>query len=126
MSKTIIINENIFKKASSLLKESVLLDELPSDIEDALRKNNTSLGVNPAFPEEYDDTFDSKIVAKRFKEVKEKLLKIGEIEEADDISNALSKLIKRCQELEAPIKENLEKIAYNYVVSLFDLPEDTI
>lgn len=126
MSKTIIINENILKKASSLLKENVLIDELPSDIKDALKKNNTSLGVNPAFPEEYGDTFDSKIIAKRFNEVKEKLIKIGEIEEADDISTALSKLIKKCQELEAPIKENLEKIAYNYIISLFDLPEDTI
>lgn len=122
--KTIIINEKLFN--SSLLKESVLLDSLPEDIKTALKKNETSLGLNPAFPEEYGENFDSKITAKRFNEVKEKLVKIGQIEDCDDITNAIPFLLKKCQELEKPIKENLEKIAYNYIVSLFNLPEDTI
>lgn len=111
---------------SPLLKEGILLNELPDDIKNTLKKNETSLGINPAFPEEYGETFDSKLTTKRFAEVKEKLIKIGQIEEVDDISTALSKLIKKCQELEAPIKEKLEKIAYNYIISLFNLPEDTI
>ena len=124
MSKTIIINEK--QLSSTLLKESVLLNSLPEDIKNALKKNETSLGLNPVFPEEYGEQFDSKITVKRFKEVKDKLIKIGVIEECDDLQNAIPQLLNKCQKLESPIKENLEKIAYNYIVSLFNLPEDTI
>ena len=124
MSKTIIINEK--QLSSTLLKESVLLNSLPEDIKNALKKNETSLGLNPVFPEEYGEQFDSKITVKRFKEIKDKLIKIGVIEECDDLQNAIPQLLNKCQKLESPIKENLEKIAYNYIVSLFNLPEDTI
>ena len=124
MGKTIIINEKQAK--SMLLKESILLDTLPNDIKTTLKKNETSLGLNPVFPEEYGESFDSKITAKRFEETKEKLIKIGVIEECDDLANAIPHLINRCQKLEEPIKQNLEKIAYNYIVSLFNLPEDTV
>lgn len=124
MGKTIIISEKQAK--SMLLKESVLLDRLPNDIKRTLKKNETSLGLNPVFPEEYGESFDSKITAKRFEETKEKLIKIGVIEECDDLVNAIPHLINRCQKLEGPIKQNLEKIAYNYIISLFNLPEDTV
>jgi hypothetical protein len=124
MSKTIIINKT--QVNSMLLKESILINNLPDDIKTALKKNETSLGLNPAFPEEYNDTFDSKITLKRFKEVRDKIIKVGEIKECDDISNAIPFLINQCQKIEEPIKNNLEKIAYNYIVSLFNIPEDTV
>lgn len=124
MSKTIIINEKMLR--SELLKESVLLNSLPDDIKTALKKNETSLGLNPVFPEEYGESFVSKIAAKRFKDVREKILKIGEIQECDDIVNAIPQLINKCQKIEEPIKNNLEKIAYNYIIELFNIPEDTV
>lgn len=124
MGKTIIINERMLK--SSLLKESILYNELPDDIRAALKDNKTSLGVNPAFPDEYDESFDTKLTLSRFNETKKRLEKIGEIEECDDIENAMTNLIEKCKKLEEPIKENLEKIAYNFIVKLFNIPEEGI
>ena len=124
MSKTIIISEGILN--SPLIKEGILLNELPDDIRNELKNNKTSLGINPALPEEYGDTFDTKLTLKRFEETKKKLEKIGEIEGCDNIENALPMLIERCKKLEAPIKENLEKIAYNFIIDLFNIPEDTV
>ena len=124
MSKTIIINEDILH--SQVLKESILLDSLPNDIKTTLEKNKTSLGLNPVFPEEYGDTFDTKLTIKRFEETKKMLEKIGEIEDCDEIGNAIPKLIEKCRRLEEPIKSNLEKIAYNFVIKLFQLPENNI
>ena len=124
MGKTIIINERMLK--SSLLKESILYNELPDDIRAALKDNKTSLGANPAFPDEYDESFDTKLTLSRFNETKKRLEKIGEIEECDDIENAMTNLIEKCKKLEEPIKENLEKIAYNFIVKLFNIPEEGI
>lgn len=124
MGKTIIINERMLK--SSLLKESILYNELPDDIRAALKDNKTSLGANPAFPDEYDESFDTKLTLSRFNETKKRLEKIGEIEECDDIENAMTNLIEKCKKLEEPIKENLEKIAYNFIVNLFNIPEEGV
>ena len=124
MSKTIIINEKMLN--SPLLKEGILLNTLPDDIKDDLKKNETSLGANPAFPDEYGDSFDTKLTLKRFEETKKTLEKIGEIEDCDDITNALPSLIEKCKRLEKPIKNNLEKIAYNFIVTLFNIPDGSV
>lgn len=124
MSKTIIINEKMLN--SPLLKEGILLNTLPDDIKDDLKKNETSLGASPAFPDEYGDSFDTKLTLKRFEEAKKTLEKIGEIEDCDDIANALPSLIEKCKRLEEPIKNNLEKIAYNFIVTLFNIPEGSV
>ena len=124
MGKTIIINERISN--SPLLKEGILFHELPEDIRTALKDNKTSLGASSAFPDEYGDSFDTKLTLSRFKETKKRLEVIGEIEECDDIENAMTILIEKCKKLEAPIKENLEKIAYNFIVNLFNIPEEGV
>lgn len=124
MGKTIIINKRMLK--SPLLKESILLDQLPDDIKDTLKKNETSLGASPAFPEEYGDSFDTKLTLRRFEETKRTLERIGEVDECDDLENALPTLIEKCKKIEAPIKENLEKIAYNFIINLFNIPEGTV
>ena len=46
---------------SDKFKEAFLLERLPDDIKDALKRNETSLGKNPAFPEEYGDSFDTRM-----------------------------------------------------------------
>lgn len=124
MGKTIIINERMTN--SPLLKESILFNELPDDIRTALKDNKTSLGASSAFPDEYGDSFDTKLTLSRFNETKKRLELIGEIEECDDIENAMTILIEKCKKLEAPIKDNLEKIAYNFIVNLFNIPEEGV
>lgn len=110
------------------LKESVLLDTLPEDIMNCIFKNQTSLKNNPAIPTIFEENFIERIVKKRFLEIKEELKKIGTIDDFDDnnIETVLSKLVVRCQKLEQPFKNELEKICYNYVTNFFNIPDDTV
>jgi len=43
-----------------------------------------------------------------------------------DIELRLSKLMAKCVELEKPVRENLEKACFNYVIELFGVPDDFI
>lgn len=116
------------KKHKKSINESILIDTLPSDIVTAIATNNTSLGNNPAIPDIFDVPFLSKIVNKRFNDVKIALKEIGSIDDvkSSDLYSVLAELIHRCQEYEKPIRNELEKICYNYVVDLFSIPEETI
>jgi hypothetical protein len=116
------------KKHKKSINESILIDTLPSDIVTAIATNNTSLGNNPAIPDIFDVPFLSKIVNKRFNDVKIALKEIGSIDDvkSSDLYSVLAELIYRCQKYEKPIRNELEKICYNYVVDLFSIPEETI
>ena len=122
--KTIYITEH----QKRLLKETILLGELPDDIINTILQGKTSLKNNPAIPMIFENTYLEVVLKKRFKEVINELKKIGEITDVNetDIPTALNKLIIKCQELEKPHRNELEKICYNYIVDLFELPDDTI
>lgn len=122
--KTIYITE----EQKKVLAENILLDKLPEDITNAIYKGNTSLRNNPAIPNVFEDSYLEKVLNKRFKEVVEELKKIGEINDVpdNDIPTVLNKLILKCQELEKPYRNELEKLCYNYLVDLFDIPDDTV
>lgn len=122
--KTIYITENMV----NVLKESILMDSLPVDVMDAVYKNKTSLGNNPALPNIFEEGYLEKIVKKSFEQAKDELKKIGEISDFPDnkIETVLAKLINKCKTLEAQNRQELEKICYNYVVNLFSIPEDTV
>ena len=119
--KTVYITED-------MLKESVLLDKLPEDIVSVAVNGKTSIGRNPALPEVFDDSFVEKSITKRFSDARERLLDIGEIDDVEEteMRSVLSRLIIKCQELEKPIRPFLEKLCYNYVISLFDIPSDSV
>lgn len=120
----IIITENELK----LLKESVLMDTLPDDIMDAVMRKKTSLGNNPALPDIFDEGFLERIVRKSFESAKEELVKIGSIDDVEekDAVGVLNHLIKICQDREREVRPQLEKICYNYVIKLFNVPEDDV
>jgi len=104
------------------------MDSLPVDVMDAVYKNKTSLGNNPALPNIFEEGYLEKIVKKSFEQAKDELKKIGEISDFPDnkIETVLAKLINKCKTLEAQNRQELEKICYNYVVNLFSIPEDTV
>lgn len=112
----------------NIIKESILYSDLPQDIVDALNRHSTSIGNNPAIPDIYDVPFLLKVAKKRFEETKEALVNIGTIDDFEDtnIPSMLSKLIKKCQELERPFRDELEKICLNYVIDLFNVPDETV
>ncbi len=122
--KTIYITE-VQRK---LLKENILLDKVPEDITNAILHGKTSLKNNPAIPNVFENSYLEIIIKKRFNETIEELKKIGEINDVPetDIPTELNKLILKCQELEKQYRSELEKLCYNYVIDLFDVPDDTI
>ena len=122
--KTIYITESQRK----LLKENILLNKVPEDITNAILQGKTSLKNNPAIPNVFENSYLEIIIKKRFKETIDELKKIGEINDVPetDIPTVLNKLILKCQELEKPYRSELEKLCYNYVIGLFDVPDDTI
>lgn len=90
--------------------------------------NKTYFGNNPAIPDIYDEPFLCVALNRSFNNSKEELRNIGRIDNvmSDDLSDVLSELITKCKKLEAPYKNELEKICYNAVINLFNIPNDTI
>lgn len=56
--------------------------------------------------------------------VKNKVL--CDVDSVQDIVNRLEILIKKCVEIETPIRDNLEKACFNAVVNFFNIPDDFI
>ena len=123
-NKFVIITE----AQEKILKESVLLNSFPEDIADAVYKNKTSIGNNPALPNIFEKGYIEKLVEKRFKGCVDELKKIGEIDDVPDtdMQTVLGKLVLKCQKLEEPHRPELEKIVANYLIDLFGIPDDSI
>ena len=122
--KRIIITEDEL----NIIKEGRLPESLPDDIMSAVMRKKTSLGNNPALPDVFDEGFLERIVNKGFNGSKEELVKIGSIDDIEDTDekSALNHLIKICQDKERNIRPQLEKICYNCVVKMFNVPEDEL
>ena len=123
-NKHIIITE----EQEKALKESILLNSFPEDIADAVYKNKTSIGNNPALPNIFEKGYVEKLVEKRFKGCVDELKKIGEIDDVPDtdMQTVLGKLVLKCPKLEEPHTPALEKIVANYLIDLFGIPDDSI
>ena len=122
--KKIIINESDKKIIHDFLKSQ----EIPFFLLKALKMNKTSLGKHPSFPPDDDYCFDEKITRKRFDEVKEGLKNVEELTDYSEnsVPTILNKLIKECQEKEKPIRKNLERICFNTINKMFNIPSDLI
>lgn len=116
------------KKKPNKINESLSKNSVCEEIMDAIMANQTYLGGNPAIPDIFDTPFLSVITNKTFDEVKKRVQSIGEINDikASNPKDALAELISRCKEIERPYRDELEKICYNYVVDIFDIPSDMI
>lgn len=123
MGKKIIIT----KQQLNLIKESIEIEEilLPDFIKNSIKLNKTSLGNHPAFPPEDEITFQEKILKKRFYELLKKVKKIDGIN--GDISKKtlikkLEQLVIKAKKLESDVKEDLEKICFEFVNDIFEIP----
>jgi hypothetical protein len=119
---------NIKKIHKQKLNESVLINSLPSDIVNTIERNRTSLGDNPAIPNIYDENFLYKITNKHFNTICKELKSLGSIDDikSTDLNSALNELTLKCIELERPFYSILEKLCYDFVLDIFDIPEDMI
>lgn len=124
--KTVYINENMF--SNDEFKKGVLMDVLPDIIVSKILRNKTSLGNNPSIPDIFDEPFLLRMAENGFKDCKNKLKSIGEITEVNEteLEPALAKLIQKCIEIETPYRAELEKACLNYVIDLFEIPDETV
>lgn len=120
--KTMYITEGMAK----LLKESILADAFPSGIMQAIENGKTVFGNNPAFA--LGNSFFKKAATSQFELSKDRLKKMGHVSTVDakTMDEAFSKIITECQKIENDNKAALEKIAANYVIDLFSIPDDTV
>lgn len=124
-SKPPVDVQNILKENTEY---NILKDALPSDILDMTENGGTSLGNNPAFPDIFDKPFIYTISRQRFEETKNELKDIGEINDVEEtnIPSALAKLIQKCRDIEKPYRTQLERICFNYIVDLFNVPQESV
>ena len=120
--KTMYINEGMAK----LLRESVLADAVPSGVIQAIENGKTCFGNNPEF--KLGNSFFKTAVVSQFESAKDALKNIGQIETVDakTVNEALGRIIEKCQKIEQKNKSALEKIAVNYVINLFSIPDDMV
>ena len=115
------------KNKGNILSESILKEKLPDDIVQAIIQNRTSLGNNPAIPDIFDTPYLLRACQKRFESIKEELKSIGSIDaDGNTINEVLSSLLLKCKKLEEPIRNELEKICFNYVIDILSVPEDSV
>lgn len=100
---------------------------LPQFLFKLVKTHTTSLGDNDAFPTSDEYPFDYVLLKKRYNEVCDAIENVGlESLEEDYLVSELSSLVKKCKELETPIRDSLEKICENAVNKLFAIPSEMI
>ena len=121
MNKFIITEEQL-----KSIRESVEIKniKLPDFIAASIIQNKTSLGKHPSFPPENEMRFEDKILKKRYFELLTNVKRVDGID--GDISkksllNKLMELVVKCKSIEEPIKEELEKICFEFVNDTFGI-----
>lgn len=100
---------------------------LPKFIFDAVRTHDTSLGDNPAFPGEDDYPFDYTVLKERLRDLHYQMKDAGiPLGNTEELVSHLSALVRKCKEMEKPIKDSLEKLCENAVNRLFAIPEGAV
>ena len=123
--KTVYINENSIEKLME--HKEKLKNEVSSSIIDAVERGKTVYRRNDAFPETLDDDFLEGIIMDAFNKSKEELINLKNIETNNTkLETILSELERKVQEIEEQVRPQLEKICYNIIVSMFNVPENSI
>ena len=120
--KTMYISESMAKQ----LRESVLRDALSADIMNGIAK--CPYGNNTMFMGGSGERFMERALMTQYEDAKKALKNIGSIDsvKAKDIQGAFQELLVKCQKIESLNKNALEKLASNYVIDLFSIPDETV
>lgn len=124
--RTIYISEKLLKEDT--LKNAFIEKDIPNKFIEMAEKNKFPFNKNSAFPEIYDEKFILKILKERYKECKENILALGDIEDFNsiNISEIISKMLLEINKMEKGNEEKLEKLCNNFVIDTFNIPEDYI
>lgn len=122
-NKTVILDE-------SSVGAFKVKDLLPKFIYQDVKMHNTSIGENDALPITGDYPYDYMLIKARYRGILKRLDEHGMSEYADmdkeTVLNTLGKLVARCKKMERPIRPVLEKICYNAVNHMFQIPNGII
>jgi len=126
--KTIILSERQLKILRENFQSSIK-EGLPKELLKQLYNGKTSLGNHPAFPPEDEIKFEEKLLLPSYEKI---LSEINLIypnlnkNNLNEFKNELSKLLKHCQEIENPIKNQLESLAMKIIKKVFNVTEDDV
>lgn len=86
---------------------------------------------NSSVPTSLIPTFADDIIAGEFLNIKDECEELFEnfkelSKDHDSLKNILSKLLRKCMEVERPSRDKLEKICLNMLISHFHVPEDSV
>lgn len=121
MNKIIITEQQL-----NFIRESVEIEniKLPDFILDSVKQHKTSLGKHNSFPPEKDIKFEIKILKKRYFELLKSVKRVdginGDISKKNLIKR-LEQLVVKCKKIEEPIKNELERICYEFVFDMFGI-----
>lgn len=122
--KTMYIREGMARR----LREGVLKDALSVDVLDGLK--DSPYGNIPSFMDggPLGERFLRKALTTEYDNARNALRSMGRIEsvKAGDIGSAFQELLVKCQKIESANRDALEKLASNYVIDLFSVPDDTV
>ena len=92
-----------------------------------VRVHKTSLGDSEAFPSEDEYPYDYMLLKKRYVEVCDNIdtLGLGGCDE-DFLTSELSSLVRKCKELEKPIRDSLQRVCENTLNRLFAIPPEMV
>lgn len=116
----------ITEQQLNIIRESVDIEnvKLPDFIINSIKQHKTSLGKHNVFPPEKDIRFEIKILKKRYFELLKSVKRVdginGDISKKNLIG-VLEKMVLKCKKLEEPIKNELEKICYEFVFDMFGI-----
>ena len=120
--KTMYISESMAKQ----LRESVLRDALSADIMNGIVK--PPYGNCRMFMGGSGERFMERALMTQYEDAKKALKNIGSLDDvkAKDLDGAFQELLLKCQKIESLNKDALEKLATNYVIDLFSVPDETV
>ena len=117
MSKTIILSESAVDRLGLRLNHALYK---------MLRNGDTSLGNNPALPDNPLE-FQYKTLKDGMKTAVEGMKSIGaDMSDIDTVINELRHMIRKAMKLEEPNKPVLEKLCLNSILELFSVPDGVI
>ena len=123
--KRILISE----EQERLINETLLCEEavskLPMHLQNDIKSNSTSLSDCDIFSNGIGRYSLNKLITERFNEVLAYFSDDVSQVTGERVANKIEKLISICQKKEKPIKEQLEKLCFDTLLDLFDIPEDS-
>jgi len=115
------LNENI-------LYPEGLTERMHPKLEDDLLNKKTSLGKHPIFPDGDENSFEEKIMGKRFHDVVNRYKSAHGVDNINpnDVMMTLMPLVNKGMELEKSHKKELEDLAIKMIRDEFDIGEDVV